>query len=227
LNLQEHRQRAAALSGGTSNSNIKELVIRLLKAGEAQGPLLDFGAGQGELLRHFSTIGLGKPLSGADIAARPATLPQEVEWFTQDLNEPLRIGKRFGTVVCSETIEHLENPRLVFRNLAELLIPGGTLVLTMPNQECIRSYVGLILGGHFTHFLGTTYPAHITALLRMDLQRLCGESGFEPPVFAYTGDGGIPKIPRISWQAVSFGLLNGRLYSDNVGMVTRKRPSAA
>jgi hypothetical protein len=46
-------------------------------------------------------------------------------------------------------------------------------------------------------------------------------------VFAYTGDGGIPKIPRISWQAVSFGLLKGRLFSDNVGMVTRKRTSTA
>ena len=38
----------------------------------------------------------------------------------------------------------------------------------MPNQESIRSYAGLIFAGHFTHFLGACYPAHITALLRMD-----------------------------------------------------------
>ena len=48
----------------------------------------------------------------------------------------------------------------------------------MPNQESIRSYAGLIFAGHFTHFLGACYPAHITALLRLDLARLCAESGF-------------------------------------------------
>lgn len=75
-------------------------------------------------------------------------MQDEVEWFTQDLNETLRLGKRFGMIVCSETIELLEYPRQVFRTLAELLVPGGTLVLTMPNQERTWSYVGLILGVH-------------------------------------------------------------------------------
>lgn len=46
-------------------------------------------------------------------------------------------------------------------------------------------------------------------------------------MFAFTGDGGIPKIPRTSWQAVSFGLLAERLFSDNIGLVIRKRTSVA
>ena len=91
----------------------------------------------------------------------------------------------------------------------------------MPNQESIRSYAGLIFAGHFTHFLGACYPAHITALLRLDLTRLCAESGFTPPVFRFTDDGAIPKLARVHWQQVSFGLLRGRLFSDNLCLVTR------
>ncbi len=125
-------------------------------------------------------------------------------------------------VVCSETIEHLENPRQTFRSMNQLLRPGGLLVLTMPNQESIRSLIGLILGGHFVQFLGACYPAHITALVRLDLVRLCSEAGFAPPSFSYTNCGGIPKRPSFTWQRASFGLLRGRPFSDNIAMVTRK-----
>jgi hypothetical protein len=119
-------------------------------------------------------------------------------------------------------IEHLENPRQVFRNLHKLLVPGGTLVLTTPNQESIRSYMALLFGGHFVSFLGASYPAHITALLREDLRRICAETGFGSPSFLYSGVGAVPKLTRLTWQGVSFGLFKGRLFSDNVGMVVKR-----
>ena len=84
----------------------------------------------------------------------------------------------------------------------------------------------MIFAGHFTHFLGACYPAHITALLRLDLTRLCAESGFTPPAFQFTDDGAIPRLARVHWQQVSFGLLRGRLFSDNVCMVARRRPTS-
>jgi 2-polyprenyl-3-methyl-5-hydroxy-6-metoxy-1,4-benzoquinol methylase len=220
------RRRASELSGGTSSEPIRAVVIERLAAAGARGSLLDFGAGRGELLQRLHALGTFEELAGVDLFDRPPALPPGVAWHRQDLNEPASFAREFDAVVCSETIEHLENPRHVFRMLAGFLRPGGTLVLTMPNQESIRSYAGLIVGGHFTHFLGSCYPAHITALVRMDLQRLCEETGFDPPAFHYTGRGGIPKRPTVSWQAVSFGLLRGRLFSDNLAMVTRKRGGA-
>ena len=96
-------------------------------------------------------------LAGVDLFPRPASLPPAIDWHQQDLNDAVDAAGPFDTVVCSETIEHLENPRHVFRSLRRLLHPGGLLVLTMPNQESIRSYAGLIFAGHFTHFLGACY----------------------------------------------------------------------
>jgi 2-polyprenyl-3-methyl-5-hydroxy-6-metoxy-1,4-benzoquinol methylase len=221
VDLADARRRASELSGGVSSEPIRSLILTVLAGERASGTLLDFGAGTGELLARLHALSTFDRLAGVDLLPRPAALPAEIGWRQQDLNDDVDAGGPFDTVVCSETIEHLENPRHVFRSLRRLVRPGGLLVLTMPNQESIRSYAGLIVAGHFTHFLGACYPAHITALLRLDLTRLCAESGFGPPAFRFTDDGAIPRLARVHWQQVSFGLLRGRLFSDNVCMVAR------
>lgn len=221
MDLAESRRRASELSGGISSEPIKSLILRLLDRERATGSLLDYGAGTGELLIRLQALSRFDRLAGIDLFARPASLPAPIEWHQQDLNDAVTVADRFDTVICSETIEHIENPRHVFRSLRRLVRPGGLLILTMPNQESIRSYAGLIFAGHFTHFLGACYPAHITALLRMDLARLCAENGFAPPTFAFTDDGAIPKLATVHWQQVSLGLLRGRLFSDNVALSAR------
>jgi hypothetical protein len=82
--------------------------------------------------------------------------------------------------------------------------------------------MGLLFGGHFTAFLGKSYPAHISALLQLDFKRICSESGFTPPRFDYTDSGVIPKLTHIRWQEITFGLLKGKAFSDNVAVVTTK-----
>lgn len=223
MDLHARRKHAAEASGGISSEPIKDLILRRLRDAHASGRLLDFGAGQGELLARLHAMGGFTSLAGADLAARPADLPAAVEWHAQDLNDVITIDPPFDVIVCSETIEHLENPRLTLRILHDLLKPGGLLVLTMPNQESIRSYLALLMRGHFVQFTGQSYPAHITALLHLDLVRICREIGFADPAFSYTDDGGLPGYPVVTWQTASFGLLRGRLFSDNLAMVTRRR----
>ncbi|MCE9531239.1 MAG: methyltransferase domain-containing protein [Planctomycetes bacterium] len=222
MDLNEHRRRASELSGGTSPSYVKALVLKLLKHAQFQGSILDYAAGKGELLQLLAQDHACSNLMGMDLFERPSELPEEIGWIKQDLNEAPLCERTFDAVVCSEVIEHLENPRHVFRSLAHMLKPNGLLILTMPNQESLRSYMGLLFRGHFTHFLGDCYPAHITALLRLDLVRICAESGFSRPDFYFTNHGNLPKFTGVSWQKVSFGLLRGRLFSENVGMVARK-----
>jgi 2-polyprenyl-3-methyl-5-hydroxy-6-metoxy-1,4-benzoquinol methylase len=162
-------------------------------------------------------------LTGADLLPRPEGIAHQVEWIQADLNVPLPCADAsFDAIISTEVIEHLENPRAVFRELSRLLRPGGSLLLTTPNQESIRSIASLIARGHFVAFLDESYPAHLTALVRRDLERLCSETGFEPPRFSYTDDGAVPKWPTVSWQTISFGLLRGRLFSDNLLAVTRR-----
>jgi 2-polyprenyl-3-methyl-5-hydroxy-6-metoxy-1,4-benzoquinol methylase len=222
--LANFRMAAAFRSGGTSRPDIKQLVVRMIAESRISGELLDFGAGTGELLKvldHFD----GLTVHGADILARPADLAPRISWHQQDLNDELKDFKEhFDAVVCSEVIEHLENPRSTLRNIAGLLKPGGKLILTTPNQENIRSFLTLVFRGHFAAFLGPEYPAHITALLRMDLARISREAGFSEPRFRFTDYGWMP-ITKTTWQIFSRGTLKGRLFSDNLGMIVTKGQS--
>jgi 2-polyprenyl-3-methyl-5-hydroxy-6-metoxy-1,4-benzoquinol methylase len=221
--LSQFRLRAAIASGGTSSSVIKDLVIKIVQRHGLRGTLLDFGAGRGELLQLMMSSGRFERLSGADLLDRPPDLPDTIAWYTQDLNTGLILNESYDVVICSEVIEHLENPRATLRNLSAFLVAGGVLILTMPNQESLRSYLALLLGGHFAQFRGECYPAHITALLRLDLERICLETGFEHPLFYYSDEGRIPKLTAATWQGLSFGLLKGRLFSDNLAMIVKTK----
>ena len=221
--LLNHRKIAALAAGGTSGQEIKDLVIKVINSNGIRGNALDYGAGKGELLSQLNRLSIFDVLAGVDLIERPNSLDPKIYWHQQDLNEPL--GKTlngFNVLIASEIVEHLENPRACFRDFYEILPKNGHLVVTIPNQESIRAYLGLILGGHFADFLGNSYPAHIVALLRLDLRRICSETGFHPPRFYFSNRGRLPKLPSRSWQSISFGMLSGRLFSDNMAMYTRK-----
>lgn len=221
--LHERRFAAALASKGISSEPIYRMAMSVLNACTNGGDLLEFGAGTGHLLKELAAWGTFTTLTGADIQPRPDGIPNEIRWISADLNQPVSApAGSFDVIVSTEVIEHLENPRSVFREFYRLLRPGGTLLVTTPNQESIRALVGLIFGGHFVAFHDGSYPAHITALLRRDFERICAESSFRAPRFSYSNAGGIPKLPHIQWQKVSFGLLKGRLFSDNIAITTTK-----
>jgi 2-polyprenyl-3-methyl-5-hydroxy-6-metoxy-1,4-benzoquinol methylase len=149
--------------------------------------------------------------------------PAGVSSVLADLNEPTPIDDRsIDLIVAVEVVEHLENIRAACREFARLLRPRGSIVLTTPNNESLRAIGSLALRGHFSAFTDSSYPAHITALVRVDIQRALSEAGLVVKRFFYTDQGSIPWIPRVSWQAVSLGALRGRWFSDNVGCVASK-----
>ncbi len=155
---------------------------------------------------------------------RADTAPADLRWVQGDLNDRLPIGDRsFDLVVAAEVIEHLENPRAMCREIFRLLRPGGRLVLSTPNNESWRSIVALVVRGHFVAFGDTSYPAHITPLVRQDLDHVLTEAGFVDRSFSFSDVGGIPGMPARTWQTLLGGRAKGVRFSDNV-VVTARRP---
>jgi 2-polyprenyl-3-methyl-5-hydroxy-6-metoxy-1,4-benzoquinol methylase len=219
--LETSRQQASAASGGISSEAIYAAILRTLDEFNATGSALDFGAGTGSLTRRLQQTGRFQRVSAADLMNRPPDL--SVDWVRADLNNPLSIpDASFDNIIAAEVIEHLENPRAMARELFRLLTPGGLAVVSTPNNESWRSLLSLWMRGHHVAFLDGSYPAHITALVRKDLDRIMTEAGFDAPAFRFTDHGGIPAMPTTSWQALSGGLLRGLRFSDNLIAVVRK-----
>ena len=220
--LHQRRVEAAERSRGISGSPVRDLALRLLEPHKDREAFLDFGAGRGDLVSELLRRGWFGRITASDIMARPEGLPPEIDWLEKDLNHPLGNAGAYDVVLSTEVIEHLENPRAMVREVFAMLKPGGVLVLTTPNQESYRSLLALVFGGHYTAFRGDSYPAHITALLRLDLKRIANEAGFEGVEFFASGSGRVPKLTRLTWQQISLNWLRGVRFSDNIGMAARK-----
>lgn len=220
--LLARRKFAAEASKGISGGPVREMALRMLANIENVSSILDFGGGTGDLLQHLYSIHQNAKLTGVDILPRNDLLPDGIDWFQQDLNEEFKHNRTFDVVISTEVIEHLENPRAFARNLHGLVKPNGYAIVTTPNQHSIRAITALIFGGHFAAFLGESYPAHITALTHKDLQRVFEECGFRTLGFDFSNSGGLPKLPSITWQKISFSCLHGSRFSDNVGAVFQK-----
>lgn len=221
--IRRHRIKAAECSGGTSSERIYQAIEQIIAAMELRGSVLDYGAGTGQLTRRLISSKRFKHIAAADILAAPSSLPPIVNWLEQDLNLALAApGQTFDVIIAAEVIEHLENPRLMMRECFRLLRPGGTVLISTPNNESWRSLVALLIRGHFVAFSDSCYPAHITPVLRRDCSRIFREVGFNDPTFHFTDFGGLPGCPSITWQRVSLGMLAGVRFSDNVVVVANK-----
>jgi|GEM_PF-230465 len=220
--LYQWRKAAADHAAGASAEPVYRMLERGLAEVHASGCLLDFGAGGGALSRRLIASGRFSEVTGADIVAAPVDV-DGLRWVQQDLNEPLKVPDgSYDVVVAAEVIEHLENPRALARDWFRVLRPGGSLLFSTPNNESLRALDSLAVQGHFVAFTDSSYPAHITPMLRKDMERVVMEAGFSAPFFRFTNVGGIPKFPDVSWQHMTRGLLKGMRFSDNVLCVAHK-----
>ncbi len=150
---------------------------------ESTGPvrrLLDIGAGQGDLLHfaaeRFPTAELaGLELSRTGVEACLAKVPTaRVTQRNLLLDEPIDAHLAgWGThAVCSEVLEHVDDPSLLLRNARSYLATGCELVVTVPGGP--RSAFDRHIG-HRRHFS------------RRRLSEVLHAGGFEPLVVQAAG----------------------------------------
>jgi 2-polyprenyl-3-methyl-5-hydroxy-6-metoxy-1,4-benzoquinol methylase len=134
---------AAAAALNPAAAYRRDLVFELLSLRDAKAPvrLLDLGCGTGEFASDVlrarpdaEVLGLELSASGVEMARRKVPSGR---FFEQDFTSPLALPATYHGwathAVCSEVLEHLDDPATMLRNVRPLFAPGCRLIVTVPS----------------------------------------------------------------------------------------------
>ena len=119
-----------------------EIIARLLceDAGKGTMRLFDFGSGQGDLVQKLEPLlpkarFVGAELSESGVAISKWKVPAAM-FFVADLFQPPAALNEFANwathAVCSEVLEHVDDPVAFLKRARDYLAAGARLIVTVP-----------------------------------------------------------------------------------------------
>lgn len=192
------------------------------------GPLLDIGCGQGELVRLLLKEGyeaVGVDVSPEQVAlAHQAGLDQILRGDYRDFLAARR--GQLAAVTATDLLEHLTKTEVIqtFDAVVAALRPGGVFIARVPNAVSP-------FGGHFRHGDFT----HESWFTSRSVRQLAKAAGFRsiavkscpPPVH-----GPVSAVRAVLWALISVvlqialaietGMLHGHVVTQNLVFIARK-----
>lgn len=165
--------------------------------GPPGGATLDVGCGNGALTtmlirEGYDVYGIDGSVSGISLANKACPGRFFLHRLGEEsLPEALQ-GRLFRSIISTEVIEHLYEPRLLFRTCRMLLAPGGQLVVSTPYHGYLKNVLIALSGRMDRHFTALWEGGHIKFFSRYTLEKLMRQEGFSPT--AFRGAGRLPFL---------------------------------
>ncbi len=161
------------------------------------GDLLDVGCATGIFLEGMRQRGW--QVKGVELNAEVAQYARQrlkLDVLAGSLEEAHYPTACFDLVTLWDVLEHVYDPKETLQEIARLLRPGGWLVFSLPDPDCIEArWLG-------PYWAGWDMPRHLQLFRRNVLQRLLMETGFEIMDRSYfTGRYGALMISLQFWSA--------------------------
>ena len=138
-------------------------VIKQTTRGMEPSTLVDIGCGDGSFLLEAKQAGW--TVLGTEVNDRIPSPGLEI-WGSLD---DLRTRAPFGCITLWHSLEHLRDPMRALADLAEMLVPGGTFVVAVPNS---RGWQARLFGRHWLHLDVPRHLFHFSLpSLRAELDR--------------------------------------------------------
>jgi SAM-dependent methyltransferase len=110
--------------------------VRRLVRKHGTGPFLDAGCGTGLNLRHLPAGSTGVDINPRNVDVLRARLP-EMTIVEGDIEALPFADATFGTVVCTEVLEHVPDPTSALAEIRRVLRPDGVLIGSVPARSAI------------------------------------------------------------------------------------------
>lgn len=185
--VQAFRQLRTQCYPGISNPLVAEFIPAATRS------LLDVGCGYGELGGFLKEGAPERFVCGIDIDPNRAAVARERLDLVvlADLDAmpgfPQRPGG-FDCVAFADVLEHLKRPEAALRAAAEVLAPGGCVVISVPNARHWHLLAPLVVEGEWRYVdAGILDRTHLRFFTLRSLERLIEEAGF-------VVDGGISAL---------------------------------
>jgi len=125
----------------------------LEKIPDSASHILDIGCGQGWLVSQLLQHHENAIISGVDISEKGIIYAKKknpkANFFQMDLlnppqNLPAFLHKNIDTAICTEVLEHVDDPVTFLKNIKTLLKPDAALIITVPGgiQSSYDKYLG-------------------------------------------------------------------------------------
>jgi SAM-dependent methyltransferase len=116
---------------GTHWGAYEEAFLEPVRSDGRPDRVLDAGCGRGEVLASFKREGVPVDYLGVDLGVGDPSWEFRVTALADLHRLPFSDGA-FDKVICTDVLEHVDHPEVVFGELARVLRPGGKLFLAVP-----------------------------------------------------------------------------------------------
>lgn len=182
-------------ANGDVGRKLAEKFVILTRGLSGVQQVCDLGCGNGYMASRLGAAGLhvtGIDASESGLAiARRHYATDRVSFVRAeigaDLEALLPAGLRFDAVVSSDVIEHLYRPAALLETAADLLKPGGYLIIGTPYHGYLKNLAISVLNKWDTHHSVHWDGGHIKFFSPKTLRELVERHGFREARFHYYG----------------------------------------
>ncbi|MBS0158347.1 MAG: class I SAM-dependent methyltransferase [Nitrospira sp.] len=170
-------------------------------AGQGDRRIFELGCGNGSVANTLADLGFD--ITGVDPSSQAVhyatSCYPSLKIFQDSAYQDLtaRYGK-YSTVLSLEVIEHVYFPRKFASVVYDLLVPGGTAIISTPYHGYLKNVFLSVSGKMDAHFTALWDHGHIKFWSMRTLQSLLNEAGFDDVSFIRVG-----RIPLLAKSMIA------------------------
>ena len=137
------------------------------------GSCLEVGCGNGSFLRVLTSVRPDIAVAGVDITDVGVSGVPSFTFYQGQLEQVDFGERRFDVVYCSNLIEHVPDPFLFLRKVAQILKPGGVIYGVTPDHLSVDRYL------FRRYWAGYHYPRHTFVFNHDNIRQILEKCGYQ------------------------------------------------